>query len=99
MSSSPISRDQVLHVAKLARLDLDEADIARMTGELGAILRYVEVLGEVDTTGVEPTAQVGVPSLPLRADERQPGLSRETALSEAPSAAHEGFAVPAFLDE
>ena len=99
MSSPPISREQVLHVARLARLELDEDDIERMTVELGAILRYVEVLGEVDTSGVEPTAQVGVTSLPLRSDEREPGLERDVVLGQSPGTAHEGFAVPGFLDE
>lgn len=98
-SSSTISRDQVLHVARLARLELDDAEVERMTQELGAILRYMDVLAEVDTTQVEPTAQVGIPTLRLRADEHEPGLDRDVVLAEGPSTAHEGFAVPAFLDE
>lgn len=97
--SSPISRDQVLHVARLARLELDEPDIERMTQELGAILRYVEVLAEADTSSVEPTAQGGVQALPLRADNREPSLDRDRVLAESPSSAHDGFAVPAFIDE
>lgn len=53
-----ITRDQVAHIAKLARLKLTDEETEKMTKELGAILTYVEKLGEVDTTGVEPTAQV-----------------------------------------
>ncbi len=99
MSQPPISREQVLHVARLARLALSDDDIDRMTGELGAILEYVKVLGEVDTSAVEPTAQVGAPSLQLRADEPARGVERETVLAQSPSAAHDGFAVPGFLEE
>lgn len=99
MASSPITRDQVLHVARLARLDLDEADVERMTTELGAILQYVERLAEVDTSAVQPTAQVGVERSPLRDDAHAAGLPREQVLAEAPGTAHDGFAVPGFLDE
>jgi len=99
MTSQAITRDQVLHVARLARLSLDDPDIDRMTQELGAILRYVEVLAEVDTSSVEPTAQVGVSRLPLREDVRVDGLPRDVVLGEAASTSHDGFAVPAFIDE
>jgi len=99
MTSPAISRDQVLHVARLARLDLDDLDIDRMTQELGAILRYVEILSEVDTSSVEPTAQVGVSRLPLREDVLTDGLPRDVVLAEAPCTSHDGFAVPAFIDE
>jgi len=53
-----LTRDQVLHIAKLARLELKPEEIDKMTGELSSILGYVEVLSEVDTENVEPTAQV-----------------------------------------
>lgn len=57
---STITRDQVEHIAKLARIELTEAEKEKMTKELGAILTYVEKLNEVDTTGVEPTS-AGLP--------------------------------------
>ena len=58
ISMSQITNDQVEHIAKLARLALTEEEKTTMAKELGTILTYVEKLGEVDTTGVEPTAQV-----------------------------------------
>ncbi|HBK79318.1 MAG TPA: Asp-tRNA(Asn)/Glu-tRNA(Gln) amidotransferase GatCAB subunit C [Nitrospinae bacterium] len=53
-----ISREDVLHVSRLARLDLSEADVDKLTGELGSILEYVSKLDELDTEGVPPTAHV-----------------------------------------
>lgn len=99
MSGQTITREQVIHVARLARLALSDDEIGRMTSELGDILGYVEQLGELDTTGVEPTAQVGVRGLSLRDDVPHEGLDRAAVLGEAPSADHDGFVVPAFLDE
>ena len=55
---STITTEQVEHIAKLARIRLTEEEKEKMTKELGAILTYVEKLNEIDTTGVEPTAQV-----------------------------------------
>ncbi len=55
---SALTRDQVLHIAKLARLTLKPEEIDKMTSELTSILTYIEVLNEVDTASVEPTAQV-----------------------------------------
>lgn len=99
MSGQTITREQVIHVARLARLALSDEEIERMTSELGDILRYVELLAELDTTGVEPTAQVGVRGLTLREDVAGESLDRSRVLGEAPSADHDGFVVPAFLDE
>ncbi len=58
ISMPTITKEQVEHIAKLARISLSEEQKETMTKELGAILTYVEKLKEVDTTGVEPTAQV-----------------------------------------
>jgi aspartyl-tRNA(Asn)/glutamyl-tRNA(Gln) amidotransferase subunit C len=99
MPSDPISREQVLHVARLARLALDEAEIDRMTRELADILRYVESLEQLDTSGVEPTAQVGLEALPLREDVAASGLSHDQALEQSPRSAHGGFMVPGFVEE
>jgi aspartyl-tRNA(Asn)/glutamyl-tRNA(Gln) amidotransferase subunit C len=100
--SSPkvlLSEADVLHVAQLGRLRLEPAEIAKMAAELSAIVGYVQKLSELDTAGVPPTAQVQVERLPLRPDEPAPCLSHEEALAEAPRTAHDGFAVPAFIDE
>lgn len=53
-----LTREQVLHIAKLARLELKSEEVDNMTKELSSILNYIDVLSEVDTTSVEPTAQV-----------------------------------------
>ena len=55
---SEITKEQVQHIAKLARLEFSDAEQEKMAKELGSIFTYVEKLKEVDTTGVEPTAQV-----------------------------------------
>ena len=96
---SPITRDEVLAIARLAHLELAPDEVERMTRELGSILAYVRQLQELDVTGVPPTAHVQIERLPLRADQVQPSLPRELALREAPRVSQDGFAVPAFVDE
>lgn len=94
-----ISRDDVLRVAALARLDLDEDSIEGLARDLDQIVGYVRKLTELDTEDVPPTAQVAVSQAPLRPDETQPGTPTEVALREAPRSTAEGFRVPAFVDE
>jgi aspartyl-tRNA(Asn)/glutamyl-tRNA(Gln) amidotransferase subunit C len=94
-----LTEADVLKVARLARLELEPDEVARMTAELSAIVGYVQKLSELDTSDVPPTAQVHVDRIALRDDEPRPGLSHEDALSESPRAAHDGFAVPGFVDE
>jgi aspartyl-tRNA(Asn)/glutamyl-tRNA(Gln) amidotransferase subunit C len=89
-----IDRDQVLHVARLARLRLDDAEVERMAGELSTILGHIEKIGELDLDDVEPTSHVVQVENVLRADEPRPSLARETALGEAPDASGDGFRVP-----
>jgi aspartyl-tRNA(Asn)/glutamyl-tRNA(Gln) amidotransferase subunit C len=105
MTSGESSREQglteerVRKVARLARLDLAPEEIGRMTAELSAIVGYVQKLGELDTSNVPPTAQVQVERLALRPDEPEPSLPHDEALSQSPRVAHDGFAVPGFVDE
>jgi aspartyl-tRNA(Asn)/glutamyl-tRNA(Gln) amidotransferase subunit C len=94
-----ITRNDVIHVAKLARLALSEPEIERMVQDLGTILDHVAELSSVDTTGVAPTAYVAVEAAPFRPDEVAPSLNRERVLEEAPRHDGGGFAVPAFVDE
>jgi aspartyl-tRNA(Asn)/glutamyl-tRNA(Gln) amidotransferase subunit C len=89
-----IDREQVLHVARLARLDLDEDEVARMTGELSSILGHIEKIGELDLDGVEPTSHVVTVENALRPDEPRPSLPRDVALASAPAVAGDGFSVP-----
>ena len=94
-----VTREDVLHVAALAKLSLGEEEIDRMQRDLTRILGYVELLGALALDDVEPTAHVAVDAAPLRPDAIVAGLTREAALSEAPRSLEGGFAVPAFLDE
>jgi aspartyl-tRNA(Asn)/glutamyl-tRNA(Gln) amidotransferase subunit C len=89
-----IDRDQVLHVAKLARLKLTDDDLDRMPEELSKILEHVETMNELNLEGVEPTSHVVDLTNVLREDVPRPGLSREQALGQAPDAADGGFRVP-----
>lgn len=94
-----ITRDNVLHVAKLARLELTETEIDRMQRDLDGILTYVNQLSELDTSDVAPTTQVAVVAAPFRADAPHRSLPHDLALSQAPRSSSDGFAVPAFVDE
>ena len=89
-----IDRDQVLHVARLARLRLDEGEVATMSAELSSIIGHVETMSELDIEGVEPTSRVVDAENVVRADEIEPSLSREAALANAPDPASESFRVP-----
>ena len=89
-----IDREQVLHVAKLARLKLTDEEVERMAGELSVILDSIEKIGELELEGVEPTSHVVNLENVLRADEPRPSLPRERALDNAPDAAPGGFRVP-----
>ena len=89
-----ISREEVLHVARLARLELSEPEVERMSEELSKILGHVEKVGEIDLEGVPPTSHVVEVGNALRADEPRPSLPRETVLEGAPSVRDDGFEVP-----
>ncbi|HEY4116567.1 MAG TPA: Asp-tRNA(Asn)/Glu-tRNA(Gln) amidotransferase subunit GatC [Byssovorax sp.] len=86
-------------LARLARLALTDAEIARISRDLEGILAYVDQLGELDLEGVPPTAYGQLSEASLRPDVPAPSLPRETALREAPQATADGFAVPSFVDE
>ncbi|HQU74815.1 MAG TPA: Asp-tRNA(Asn)/Glu-tRNA(Gln) amidotransferase subunit GatC [Calditrichia bacterium] len=89
-----ITIDQVAHVAKLAKLAFDEKDQEKMTRELGAILTYVDKLGELDTTGVEPMSHTSEVTNVMREDRVGTSLPREVALKNAPDAQDGYFKVP-----
>ena len=89
-----IDRDQVLHVARLARLKLTDEEVDQMSHELSNILEHVERIGELDLEGVEPTSHVIDVENVLRPDEPRPSIPRERALANAPDATDEGFRVP-----
>jgi aspartyl-tRNA(Asn)/glutamyl-tRNA(Gln) amidotransferase subunit C len=89
-----IDREQVLHVARLARLELSEQEVERMSEELSDVLGHIEKIGELDLAGVPPTTHVIEVSNALRPDDPEPSLPREVALADAPAVAAGGFLVP-----
>jgi aspartyl-tRNA(Asn)/glutamyl-tRNA(Gln) amidotransferase subunit C len=76
-----IDRDEVLHVARLARLDLGEEELEPMARELSAVLDHIAKIGELDLDDVPPTSHVVEVTGGLRLDEPRPCLSREVALA------------------
>lgn len=89
-----IDREQVLHVARLARLRLDEKEVETMTGELSNVLDHIEKISELDLDDVEPTSHVVELENVLRDDTPRPSLPREKALEQAPDSDGTGFRVP-----
>jgi aspartyl-tRNA(Asn)/glutamyl-tRNA(Gln) amidotransferase subunit C len=90
-----LSRDQVLHVAKLARLELTEEEIERFASELSKVLDHIEMINQLgDLADVPPTSHVIAVENALRADEPRPSLPAEVALASAPDGADGGFRVP-----
>ncbi|MEZ5062579.1 MAG: Asp-tRNA(Asn)/Glu-tRNA(Gln) amidotransferase subunit GatC [Solirubrobacterales bacterium] len=89
-----IDRKQVLHVARLARLRLDDEEVERMSAELSSILDHVETMAELDIDGVEPTSRVVDAENVMRADDVAASLPRDAALANAPDPASGSFRVP-----
>jgi aspartyl-tRNA(Asn)/glutamyl-tRNA(Gln) amidotransferase subunit C len=89
-----IEREQVLHVAKLARLGLSEEEVERMAGELSGILEHVDRIARLDLDDVEPTSHVVELENVLRADVPHESLPPEVALASAPDPAEGAFRVP-----
>ena len=89
-----LDRAQVLHVARLARLELSEDEVDRMAAELSKVLDHIEKIRELGLEGVPPTSHVVDVVNALRADEPTPTLPREVLLAAAPEPVHDGFGVP-----
>ena len=89
-----ITKDEVLYVADLARLDLDEASIDRFAGQIDTILDYVDKLNEVDTEGIRPTSHAISLTNAFREDEPEEHLDRGQALANAPEKEDGSFIVP-----
>ncbi|MBU8809687.1 Asp-tRNA(Asn)/Glu-tRNA(Gln) amidotransferase subunit GatC [Mycolicibacterium goodii] len=96
---SQISRDEVAHLARLARLALTEDELDGFAGQLDAILGYVSQIQSVDVTGVEPTDNPLKDVNVTRPDAVLPSLAQDEALAAAPKAAEGRFAVPRILGE
>jgi aspartyl-tRNA(Asn)/glutamyl-tRNA(Gln) amidotransferase subunit C len=89
-----LDRDQVLHVARLARLELTDDEVDRMASELSKVLDHIEAIRELDLEGVPPTSHVIDVVNRLRADQPEPSLPREVILAAAPEPVNDGFGVP-----
>ncbi|MCV7424921.1 Asp-tRNA(Asn)/Glu-tRNA(Gln) amidotransferase subunit GatC [Mycobacterium yunnanensis] len=96
---SQISRDDVAHLARLARLTLTDGELQSFAGQLDAILEHVSRIQAVDVTGVEATDNPLTDLNVTRPDDVVPSLTQEEALSGAPKAVDGRFAVPRILGE
>jgi aspartyl-tRNA(Asn)/glutamyl-tRNA(Gln) amidotransferase subunit C len=95
----PLSRDQVRHVAMLARIGLEPGDDDFYAEQLSGILQHIDRLQQVNTDDIPPTAQVVEIAAVLRDDAPRPSLSQEDALANAPAAVNGMFRVPSIQDE
>jgi aspartyl-tRNA(Asn)/glutamyl-tRNA(Gln) amidotransferase subunit C len=93
-----LSREEVLHIARLARIDLTESEIDRLSEQLSHILENFEILQQVDTTGVAPTAQSVALQSVMRDDEVAPSFSPDDILANAPRREGDCFRVRAVLE-
>jgi len=94
-----ISKDQVKHVAHLARLAVTDEEVEHLTKDLSAIIDYAEQLNELDTDQIEPTTHVLNLKNVMRKDEPKDWITREDALENAPDAEDGQFRVPSILTE
>ena len=93
-----VNTEQVRHIAKLARIQMSDDELARLEPELNAIIGWVEQLAEVNTDGVEPLTAVIDQKLRLREDAVTDGDCRDDVLANAPEAQHGFFAVPKVIE-
>ena len=94
-----ITREEVEHVARLARLGLTEEEKERMTAQLDSILGYMHKLSQLDTSEVEPTTTVIPMASVMRDDEVRPSLRQEEALANAPDREDVFFRVPRIIED
>jgi aspartyl-tRNA(Asn)/glutamyl-tRNA(Gln) amidotransferase subunit C len=93
-----ITRAEVEHVSRLARLALSDQELDSLTGEMDAILDYVEQLNALDTEGIIPTAHAVPMENAFRPDEVRPGFTTRQALDNAPDATENAFRVPRVIE-
>ena len=93
-----LDKATVAHIATLARIKLEDAELERMAGELSHILAWIEQLNEVDAADVPPLASVVDTKLPWRADEVTDGGYAADVVANAPDPAHDFFTVPKVVE-
>lgn len=89
-----ITKDEVIHVARLSRLDMDEESIDKFSGQIGTILEYVDTLKQVDTEGITPTSHAISLTNAFREDVEKEHLERDLSLANAPEKEDGNFVVP-----
>jgi aspartyl-tRNA(Asn)/glutamyl-tRNA(Gln) amidotransferase subunit C len=99
MTEPKISLKEVEHVARLARLDLSQADKERMRAQLDSILAYIDKLRTLDIEGVEPTSHAVPMTNVMREDTPRPSLPQATMLANAPDRSGDFFRVPKIIEE
>lgn len=92
-----LSLEDVRRVAELARLEMDEAELAEMQEKLSSLLGHIEVMNELDTESISPTAQVGTAGNVWREDESKPSFTQEEALRNTAASRDGFFAVSAVM--
>ena len=93
-----LTQEQARHVAKLARLDLTDEEIANLATDMGEVLTYVGKLAELNTDGIEPTASVVAHENPLRKDEVTSTPAPDKAVANAPKREATFFVVPSIIE-
>lgn len=93
-----LTREEVAHIAELAKLGLTEEEMDRFSEQLSTILEYAEKIQELDTAAIPPTASVLDVQNVMRSDEPRPSMPREDVLANAPDAEASQFKVKAVLD-
>ena len=92
-----ITKDEVIHVANLARLELDKASMETFANQIGRVINYIDLLNTVNTEGVKPTTHAILLTNAFREDEKKPHLDLKKTLSNAPEKEEEYFIVPKII--
>lgn len=93
-----ITKDEVKHIVRLARLSLSEDELSMYRGQLNAIIGYVEQLNTLNTAGIEPTSHVLPITNVMREDVHIPSLSNDAALKNAPDPSDKFYRVPKIIE-
>ena len=93
-----ITKEEVLHVANLARLDVDKVLIDKFAGQIGTVLEYVDKLKALDTEGVTPTSHAIFLTNAFREDDERQSFDSDSALSNAPEKEDGNFIVPKVIN-